>query len=244
LLVSKRLDGQTYFFSSGGIGEQNQAERIGQHLYFAHETARSNVLAGYTTLLKTDLNLEMEFDCAFSPSPITYSSVAVQPNIEAPQTVTVSPSVQDAVVTTLSPDVVVLHKSCPTCTMPDCNDRPDLTARVDSITCSLTDGTIAHLSVCNLGEMAPDTGFYLTFYDKNPLAGGAVALQSVFLEGKPAPGACVQTLVPLDAALLQQAQVFTLVGADGNVLPPRFAQRLPLGWRLRGVRVRQQFGQF
>ncbi len=220
LLVSKRLDSQAYFIGSAGIGEQNQAERIGQHLYFAHETARANQVYGYTTLLKTDLNLEMEFDCAFSPFPITYSSVAVKPNIEAPQTVTASPSVQEAVVTTLSPDVIVVHKSCPTCATESCTDLPDITARVDSITCSPTQGAVAHIRVCNLGQATPAAGFHLTFYGKNPLVGNAMRLQSVFLQEMPAPGQCLQTVLPLNALLLQNPKVYTLAGVDGNVQPP------------------------
>lgn len=217
LLTSKKLDSQTFFFAGFTDDERNQVERIGQYLYFAHNTARSNQSYGYTTLLKTDLNLEMDFDCDLDPYPVQASSVAFQPNIMAQQVVTESVPTQQTLSTTLGSDFVILHKSCPTCATQACTNLPDITAHVDSITCSLPQGAVAHISICNLGQVMPSAGLHLTFYSKNPLAVNAVRLQSVFLQEKPSPGQCLQTVLPLNAALLQSSKVYTLAGVDGNV---------------------------
>ena len=220
VLVSKQLNSNVFFFSSVLNAEQNQVEQIGQYLYFAHETARDNQTYGYTTLLKTDLNLNMEFECEMSPISIQGTMLPTQVKLAAAQIVNTSPNTQQALVTTMGKDALIVHSACPACSSQACTDLPDLTAHVDSITCSSTDGAVAKISICNLASVAPPTGFHLTFYAKNPLKGTATRLQSVFLEVNPDSGQCIQVMLPLNPALLSSSKVYTLVGVDNNVLPP------------------------
>ncbi|HMX40818.1 MAG TPA: hypothetical protein PKD78_10840, partial [Saprospiraceae bacterium] len=101
-----------------------------------------------------------------------------------------------------------------------CNDRPDLRAQVDSISCSATGGPVAHMRLCNLGKVKPSSGVHVTFYSHNPLAAAATPLQLAFLEEKPDSGQCLQVLVPLLPALLQQAKIYLLVGVKDDVPTP------------------------
>ena len=219
LLVSKELKSTQYFIVHDNDSE-NQIERIGSSLFIASNTGIGSQLGQYTTLLKTDLNLDMEFPCGLASNPVSDSTVVNPANIAVQQTVTASPALQQGLAMTLASDGMTIKENCPVCSDPVCSDRPDLTAHVDSITCSFFDGTIAYVNVCNLGKVAPIDGFNLTFYDKNPLASGAAVLQSVFLEEKPDSTQCLQAVVHLDAALLQHPKIYTLVGVKGDVQPP------------------------
>ncbi|MCK6694808.1 MAG: hypothetical protein L6Q97_22240, partial [Thermoanaerobaculia bacterium] len=111
-------------------------------------------------------------------------------------------------------DSISARQWCPQC---PCTDKPDLTCRVDSVYCAAAGGIVADLQICNLGQVSPQAGFNLTFYDKNPLKEAATPFFAAFVPAQPGFGDCVQYPLPLQVPLPQQTKIYTLAGLWSDV---------------------------
>ncbi|MCC6461213.1 MAG: HYR domain-containing protein [Saprospiraceae bacterium] len=195
---------------------QSQLLRSGNFLLMLDHDQSANGLSDIL-LLKTDLNFHLDDPCSLlNPAAVGQSVLPAKIGAMPLTKITLSTGLADAGVS-LSPDPLAVRKLCPEC---PCTDKPDITYQVDSVYCSPTLGPVANVRICNLGALAPPSGFYLNFYDKNPLEGPATLLFSTLDQDKPAPGACIEYALPLDAAWLQFSKIYTLVGVKDDVPTP------------------------
>jgi len=200
--ITAPATGDSYSFT-----RQNQLLRLPKHLLMLDffKTGEYTDLA----LIKTDYDLNTDDSCGlFQPLQVVVEA-------RASKTRPISAVFQPYAVTALNQqatfqmDSLNIRQLCPKC---PCVDKPDLVYQVDSVYCSATDGVVAHIQVCNLGQVSPGKVFSVTFYDKNPLAGSAVPLYAAFVPGQPGFGDCIEYSLPLDAALQKYPKIYTLVG--------------------------------
>ncbi len=118
------------------------------------------------------------------------------------------------------------------CQPNDCANLPDLTFRLDSITCT-GGGAAPTYTICNNGGVEAAGFVEVWFYADNPTQDSASALGSATLSLTPplAPGECRSGLLPNAAWLsLQGVQtVYSVVNYDNSLSTPFSLEDLPAG---------------
>jgi len=175
-------------------------------------------------LFKTDYDLNFDTDCDLvQPVQVATKTLSPLTNlIFTPH----EPYLLAAahVSATFQPDSLNITQICPQC---PCTDKPDLTCRVENLTCSATGDVVAKLRVCNLGFVETTAGFNFTFYDKNPLTGTATALFATSVPVQPGFGDCIEYELPLGFNPKGYAQIFTLAGVWSDVQTPVAPEGFP-----------------
>ncbi|MBL7798673.1 MAG: PQQ-binding-like beta-propeller repeat protein [Saprospiraceae bacterium] len=219
LLVSKILDSSNYFYPSAEDLQNNQIERIGSHLFFGLFTARYGQLGHYTTVLKTDLNLNMDFDCGLAPYPVEDSTVLNPVNFAAQQTVSISAANRQPVAMAFAPGSMTLLENCPFCADLVCTDKPDLSFRIESVGCD--SAAFVAYRLCNTGKQPYSGPLNVGVYDSNPLTSAATLLDLFSLQiDSLQPDSCQTGTLPNLAYWGNYAKVYTLAGIESGQSTP------------------------
>lgn len=194
---------------------QNQILRLPNHLLMIDDYRAPGV--NDIVLIKTDYDFNLADSCNL------LETLTVKTNDQPARVELLSGSHELFAFSSVNAQTAFLSDSisarqwCPQCA---CLDKPDITCRVDSVYCSVDDGVVANLQICNIGQVSPQAGFNLTFYDKNPLEEAATPLFAAFVPAQPGFGDCAQYKLPLDVALPQQTKIYTLAGLWSDVQTP------------------------
>lgn len=219
LLKSGFLSNNDYFSTAATDFYNGQALQLGQHLVFASHTARNNQIGQYTTLLKTGLNLDVEFACDFAPYPLPAFAAVNPVNYSFPQLADASPATQQPLALELVNDQMTPHLSCPFCANPPCLDKPDITFRIESVGCD----TAAFLAyrLCNAGKQ-PFTGdLRVGVLDKNPLTSAALLLDLLYLPNLNLPADSCQTgKLKIPVFWANYDKLYTLAGIGNGLTTP------------------------
>ncbi|MEQ1744075.1 MAG: HYR domain-containing protein [Saprospiraceae bacterium] len=113
LIGAKQLANPPAFSNNNGE-QQNQMVLAGSHLFVA-DVALTNGADQYTTLLKTDLNLGLDFDCSQYALVQVADSNSTDVVSNYPLSAIPSPATQQAVVISLAADAVTVRETCPFC---------------------------------------------------------------------------------------------------------------------------------
>ncbi|MBK9337504.1 MAG: PQQ-binding-like beta-propeller repeat protein [Lewinellaceae bacterium] len=194
---------------------QNQLLRLPNHLLVVDDF-KDGVYEDLV-LFKTDYNLNLDADCDLvQPVQVTTQTLSPQTNlIFTPHEPYVLAAAK--VPAMFQPDSLNVTRICPQC---PCTDKPDLTCRVENLTCTAAGDVVAKLRVCNPGFVETPAGFNLTFYDKNPLTGAATPLFATSVPVQPGFGDCIEYELPLGFDPKGYAQIFTLAGVWSDVQTP------------------------
>jgi len=198
---------------------QNQILVLGSNLYIADYAANS-ASDQYTTLLKTDLNLGIEFACdKYVPIQVQVSDVAGPINLPAQQSVSSSPTTRQIVPTTLAIPDMFVRTACPDCSDTTCTDKPDIIFQIDSVGCD--SAAFVTYRLCNTGKQ-PFTGpLQVGVYGSNPLTGIAILLDRFFFQiDSLLPDSCQTGTLNKIAYWGNYSKVYTLAGiVIGQVTP-------------------------
>jgi hypothetical protein len=195
---------------------QSQVLHVGNHLLMidSDQTNTDNDII----LVKTDLDVNLDDSCSLLQqvpvNTLTLPAKIGQVTLIKPF---YSQSGTSDVGVLFQQDALQVRKLCPQC---PCIDKPDITCHGEEIFCVPGDGPFVKVKICNLGQVAPVSNFYLNFYDKNPLTDTAKVLHQIYIQFKPAPGDCFDFPLPLDPVLFQYSKIYTLAGVTNDVPTP------------------------
>lgn len=217
LLVAKKLTNPPA--NPPNAEMQNQMLLFGSNLYIADYAANS-VTDQYTTLLKTDLNLEIEFDCSdYVPAPVPVFDVANPINLPMQQNVFASPTTQEAVPTTLQLTDMTVRSTCPNCPDPPCTDKPDITFQIKLVGCD--SAAVVTYRLCNSGKQPFAGTLQVGVYDSNPMTSAAILLDVLVLQILNLPPDSCQTGILSNLANWKNySKVYTFAGiVIGQITP-------------------------
>jgi len=219
LLFAKVLNTPDYFSAAFDDWQKNQIEPVGQYLYTTDFTARSNSTGHYTTILKTDQNLDLEFDCGLEfltvsdtamPSPILFAATQIE-----------SAGTTTAQLVTLAntSGSIAVHQACPDCPDTTCTDKPDITFQIEAVGCDST--AFVSYTVCNVGGSAFSGPLYVGVYDSDPFAGNATLLDVLVPAiGNLPPDSCQSGVLDKVPYWGNYTGVYTLAGYEFGLNTP------------------------
>jgi outer membrane protein assembly factor BamB len=219
LLKSVLLSNSDYFSTAATDFYTNQAQQLGQHFIFASHTARSNQIGQYTTLVKTDINLDIEFACDITPYPVQDFSVPNPSNFPFQQLYGLGQAEQQPITLAFVADLMTLHLSCPTCSDPPCLDKPDISFKIESVGCD--SAAFVSYSLCNTGKQTFTGHLRVGVYDSNPLTGAATLLDFFELINLNLPAdSCQNGTLNNLAYWGNHTRVYTLAGIESGLATP------------------------
>jgi outer membrane protein assembly factor BamB len=219
LLFAKALNTPDYFSAGYEDLQKNQIERVGSYLYITDFSAKGNTAGQFTTVLKTDLNLGLEFDCGLELLAVSDTAMTNPVLFAAQQTATTSPATAQAVTLTNAPGSIAVHSACPFCPDPPCSDKPDISFRIESVGCD--SAAFVAYRLCNTGKQ-PFTGtLQVGVYDSNPMTGAATQLDLFLLPTlNLAPDSCQTGTLPNLSFWGNYNKVYTLAGIKSGQTTP------------------------
>ncbi|MEQ1744076.1 MAG: HYR domain-containing protein [Saprospiraceae bacterium] len=219
LLFAKALNTPDYFSAGYEDWQKNQIERVGSYLYITDFTAKANTAGQFTTVLKTDLNLGMEFNCDLEFLAVSDTTMTIPVLFAAQQTVTISPASAQAVTLNNAPGSIAVHQACPFCPDPPCTDKPDITFQIESVGCD--SAAFITYRLCNTGKQPFAGTLQVGVYDTNPTTSAATLLDLFFLPNLNLPPDSCQTGTLKNLAYWgNYSKVYTLAGIESGQSTP------------------------
>ena len=219
LVLAKALNTPDYFPAGYEDWQKNQIERVGSHLYITDFSAKANIAGHFTTVLKTDLNLDMAFDCGLEFVAVS-DTVMTNPLLFATtQTVTVSPATTQSATLNNTPGSITVHQACPFCPDPPCTDKPDIAFEIESVGCD--SAAFVTYRLCNTGQQPYAGTLQVGVYDSNPMTGAATLLDVLVLQNlNLLPDSCQSGTLGNLAYWGNNATVYTLAGIESGQTTP------------------------